>query len=481
MTLKIYLFSMKVKELKQLIESTITSEVKKRITESTEEVYIIKNKKGEPVEMCDTQEEADQKLDSYQKGDKGQEFIIEKGPKLSFDDLDNMGEKFENMKQKQTVDEKLIGGQKKLDKNHNGELDKEDFEMMQANEEKECAECGGGAMLEVDDYALPESDEDAAGRMFGVSDDEGDDSNEHGGAEDITSLEDLKSFAKSAGGCRIFRKGSMTVILRNEDEQIEYFYDVLANDMSDANPELEYTHQEEFDASPDELGEDNGVCSECGKEVCECGTGMYESKKKVVRLTESEMIKFIANLVEDSIPGKRKAEDMRIKSGQINKAGNSASMKNVENSQKIQNSDDPKFPNQVNAKKEKEARVNSDEENEYVEDWRGGNPLHMEYDSEPSKQFKDRMKKSLEGHSTTGNSQDESKVANVIKSDLGANMAKAAERKIKKVKEMPMYIKDKQPTTTKEPVAESKDTVNQVISEEIRRMKEMAKYNKSTQ
>jgi hypothetical protein len=466
---------MKVKELKQLIENTITSEVKRRITESTDEVYIIKNKKGEPIEMCDTQEEADQKLDSYQKGDEGQEFIIEKGSRLSIDELDNMGEKTETMKKQQPVDEKLIGGQKKLDKNHNGKLDKEDFKMMQADEEEECTECGGGTMLEVDEYALPESDEDAVGRMFGVSDDEG------GSAEYITSLSDLKTFAKSNGNCRIFRKGSMTVICRNEDEQIEYFYDVLANDIDDPNPELEYTHQEEFDAFPDELGEDKGVCAECGKELCECGSGMYESKKKVVRLTESEMIKFIANLVEDSIPGKRKAEDMRIKSGEINKAGNSASMKNVENSQKIQNSDDPKFPNQVNAKKEKVARVNSDEENEYVEDWRGGNPLHMKYDSEPSKQFKDRVKKSLEGHSTTGNSQDESKVANVIKSDLGANMAKAAERKMKKVKEMPMYIKDKQPTTTKEPVVESKDTVNKMISEEIKRMKEMVGYNKNTQ
>lgn len=473
---------MKVKELKQLIENTITSEVKRRITESTDEVYIIKNKKGEPVEMCDTQEEADQKLDSYQKGSKGQEFIIEKGPRISIDELDNMGEKTETMKKEQPVDEKLIGKQKVLDKNDNGKIDGEDFEMMQADEEEEeCKECGGGPMLEVDEYALPESDEDAASRMLGVSDDEGDDSDKHSSAEDITSLSDLKKFAKSNGACRIFRKGSMTVILRNEDEQIEYFYDVIANDIHDSNPELEYTHQEEFDAWPDDLDEDKDVCPKCGKEVCECGTGMYESKKKVVRLTESEMIKFIANLVEDSIPGKSKAEDMRIKSGQINKSGNAASMKNVENSQKIQNSDDPKFPNQVNAKKEKVARVNSDKENEYVEDWRGGNPLQMNFDSEPSDQFKDRVKKSLEGHSTTGNSQDESKVANVIKSDLGANMAKAAERKMKKVKEMPMYIKDKQPTTTKEPVAESKNTVNQMISEEIKRMKEMVGYNKKTQ
>jgi ribosomal protein L37AE/L43A len=33
-----------------------------------------------------------------------------------------------------------------------------------------------------------------------------------------------------------------------------------------------------------------GTCEECGKEICECGSGMYESKKKTLRLTESELI-----------------------------------------------------------------------------------------------------------------------------------------------------------------------------------------------
>ena len=148
---------MKVNELKQLIENTLAKEVKKAILESTDEVYIIKNKEGEPIEMCATQEEADEKLDSYQKA--GKEFIIEKEPKPSIDELDEMGENLENMEtEKQSMggmEEELVGGQKKLDKNHNGKIDKQDFKILkgqkasEANED-ECIECDSN-MKEGDD------------------------------------------------------------------------------------------------------------------------------------------------------------------------------------------------------------------------------------------------------------------------------------------------------------------------------------------
>jgi hypothetical protein len=40
----------------------------------------------------------------------------------------------------QSLDEKLIGKQKKLDKNHNGELDKQDFEMLRKEETERLVE-----------------------------------------------------------------------------------------------------------------------------------------------------------------------------------------------------------------------------------------------------------------------------------------------------------------------------------------------------
>ena len=43
-------------------------------------------------------------------------------------------------KEEAEIDEELVGGQKKLDKNHNGKLDKQDFKMLR-KEEKECPKC----------------------------------------------------------------------------------------------------------------------------------------------------------------------------------------------------------------------------------------------------------------------------------------------------------------------------------------------------
>ena len=63
-------------EMKKIIEETLRREIRKAIMENTEEVYMIKDKEGNPIEMCDTQEEADQKMASY--GTEGKEFIIEK-------------------------------------------------------------------------------------------------------------------------------------------------------------------------------------------------------------------------------------------------------------------------------------------------------------------------------------------------------------------------------------------------------------------
>jgi DNA-binding beta-propeller fold protein YncE len=53
--------------LKDIIEETIRKEVKRAILENTDskEVYIIKNKEGEPIEVCQTQEEAEEKKLGY--------------------------------------------------------------------------------------------------------------------------------------------------------------------------------------------------------------------------------------------------------------------------------------------------------------------------------------------------------------------------------------------------------------------------------
>ena len=49
-----------------------------------------------------------------------------------------------------------------------------------------------------------------------------------------------------------------------------------------------------------------GACDECGSPLneegmcSECGTGMYESRKSVLRLNESELVSLIKKMVVDS-------------------------------------------------------------------------------------------------------------------------------------------------------------------------------------
>jgi hypothetical protein len=383
---------MKVSELKNLIESVISKEVRNKIISESKEVYHIKCE-GVPLGTFDSEEAASEALPSYKAKHDG-ELIIEKGQYESNEDmldkLDEMNdqlEETENMENTQpmegnefsgalkaakdagdetfTVDgkeynveecwtkqmeEELVGGQKNLDKNHNGKIDGQDFKILKGKKEE------------------PKEEEE---------------------------------------------------------------------------------------------------CDECGTEM------VKESKKKKIRLKESELIKLINKMVTESIPGLDAVKNAH-NADKETKQHLSDVEKKMKDSASFDGNDNPEFPKPI-GKGEKVARENSDEENEFVEDTRGGTPLDLDYDSEPSKQFKDRLKKALEGDATTGNSQE---YANVIKSDLGKNLAKQAERKDKKEDEKPMYNKDAQPTKS---VNESKFKMSDVLNEEIKKMKDMVSYNKKTQ
>jgi hypothetical protein len=349
---------MKVSELKNLIESVISKEVRNKIISESKEVYHIKCE-GVPLGTFDSEEAANEALPSYKAKHDG-ELIIEKGQYESNEDmldkLDEMNdqlEETENMENQEPIDEKLVGKQKNIDKNDNGKIDAEDFKMLKNKEE--------------------ENDE-----------------------------------------------------MKEEEE-----------------------------------------CDECGTEM------VKESKKKKIRLKESELIKLINKMVTESIPGLDAVKGAHSADKET-KQHLSDVEKKMKDSASFDGNDNPEFPKPI-GKGEKVARENSDEENEFVEDTRGGTPLDLDYDSEPSKQFKDRLKKALEGDATTGNSQE---YANVIKSDLGKKLAKQAERKDKKEDEKPMYNKDAQPTKS---VNESKFKMSDVLNEEIKKMKDMVNYNKKTQ
>jgi hypothetical protein len=150
-------------------------------------------------------------------------------------------------------------------------------------------------------------------------------------------------------------------------------------------------------------------CDECGtmlneEGTCdECSGKMYESKKKTLRLTETELYSLITKMVSESIPGLDAYNKAHKESGKQNNKEIADMMADVtKNHINIPGSDKPEFPHQ-NGKGEKVARENTKEDDETIEDNRGRNPFDLTYDIEPSQQFKDRLKKAIEGHSTMGN------------------------------------------------------------------------------
>jgi hypothetical protein len=187
------------------------------------------------------------------------------------------------------------------------------------------------------------------------------------------------------------------------------------------------------------------ACEECGSglmsegECMECGyQKMNESKS--YKVTESTLINMISNIVLESIPGLD-----AVKTAHSEDKGTKEYMNSVDKKLKdylsFDGNDNPEFPKQI-GKGEKVAINNTEEENEFVEDNRGGGMQHLEYDEKPSADFIERLKKSLSGDSTMGNKQDGDEVANVVKSDLGEKMSKQIERKHKKDEKAPMYVKD---------------------------------------
>ena len=421
---------MKVSELRQIIENIVTDEVKKTIISESEvgnkEVYHIKCE-GIPLGTYDSQEDAEKDMEKFKKENPGKELIIEKGVYESHDDMidkmDEMNDQLEetdNMENTETMEgnefsgalkaakdagektfsvdgkeydveecwskqmeEELVGGQKKLDKNHNGEIDGQDFKILKGQksdtkeEEEECEECWNSEMKE-------------------------------------------------------------------------------------------------------------GTCEKCGKEICECGGMMNESKKKkTLRLKESELVALISRMVNESIPGLDAAKKAHVESGKENKQNLSDVEKKISNSMSFDGNDNPEFPKAI-GKGEKVARHNTKEQDEEVAKNFAG-LQNLDYDIEPSQQFKDRLKKSIEGHTTTGNAPSTEKPS--IKPSNGAEKGKDAEeksgntiktdtpKKIEKQAADRKVDKDNRELYPKQPIPVKSKSIN----EEVEKMKKMFNYNEKTQ
>jgi hypothetical protein len=448
-------------EMKKIIEETLRREIRKAIMENTEEVYMIKDKEGNPVEMCDTQEEADQKMASY--GTEGKEFIIEKGPKPSIDELDAMGEKLDDMENEQPMDEKLVGNQSKIDANHNGKIDADDFKELKGEKNEEMLE----GKYEIDPTYNHFAIHKDSGKIFDGWDFD----------PELNDRESIKMYSTMDLKDREFNPKHFKVVSHGHLKRngVDPFNSENWGTSADHEAYINTLDEDQDCAecgSSMDMEEAKEVCTKCGKEMCECGgMSMYEGKKSVT-ITETELIALIKNIAE-AVPGLETYKKAHKGSGEINKAAMSDIDKELKSYLNFDGNENPEFPNQEGG--EKVARQPDSEEEDEVADNRGGGMEDLDYDVEPSKQFNERLKMSLVGDTKMGNSHD---AANVIPSKLGDKIIKKVERRKKEIAKAPMYEKDPAPTRS---VNESEAKDNKVVLEEIKRMKEMLGYNKKTQ
>ena len=455
--------------IQNIINETLMDEVKRTILEGEKgnDVFHI-TCEGEPIDSFESEEEANQHLNIYKDKHPEKEFIIEKQKYNSHSDmidkLDEMGETFE-VKETKTMEKKSIKvkniAQAILDAKERGlseikvggETYNVEESYNQLEEEEMCSECGNGPMEE--DYEMGESNE------FIVAAD---------AARDAGKKE--FEFPKGSGEMH-----KVTIKQDIDIEEGEGMCNECGSPMNEEGQCSECSTMKEEDetvvTNMDDLGEGDD------EEVVTSLDQLSESKKATLRLSESELVSLISRMVSESVPGLEFTKKAQKTSGDDSKSHMSDVEKKLKDISTFDGNDNPEFPKKIN-KGEKVAQRTTDEENETIEDNRGGTLADLDYDYEPSERFKVRLKRALEGDSTMGNSQD---AANVIPSKTGENISKNVERKAKKLageKQVSWGHKGIEPLNVKT-VNESKTTMSSILEEEVQRMKKIFGYNEKTQ
>ena len=409
---------MKVSELNKIIEETISQEIKDTILKegSGDKTAYCIKCEGEYVEVCDTKEEADQKCEEYNKNNPDKDYVVE----------------IETYESKEDLLDKLdeLGEQ----------LDSEDMKQNDSIEELEQDQNESAFVLAAD------AAKDAGKDEF--------------------------EFPEGSG------KMHPVTIKTDIDEKEE------CQECGDKMYEDEEGVVEPIDES---------TCEDCGKQLCECIQEsedkeslptMNEGKEpKVLRVSESQLVEMITKIVNEAVvPGLDAVQGAHKISNKETKEHMANVDKKIKDALSIEGNDNPEFPN-ASGKGEidpKKVVHNTEEQDEEMSMERGENPLDLDYDHEPSDEFKDRVKKALEGDSTMGNADG----GNTIPTETGKNLAKTAEKRKERYENQPMYKKDIQPVKVvkeeKEELTESKEKTS-VLEEEIKRLKDLSNYNEKTQ
>lgn len=514
---------MKTNEFNNLVQDILKEQVKNVILESIngvkKEVFHIKCD-GEPVDTFDTEEDAEAHLDIYKKDHPGKQFIIEKGVYESdidmIDKLDEMGQQLEEKEnqnmEKNTVKVKSIAeailhakeNNKKTIKINNetydvqeywkkleeqegiGEVDEEmsfDHRDMKIEKMEQIAKTAPdwvSAVAKLEDYGVNSNVAQSIASKFHSSSKE--DSNIPNDTKKIfdDAVSKFPNTMKKLNDKKEIKPG---VDLGKSFDKFKLNLDEKEEECDECGDMKEGEQTEGFDEYVKKQEKDNksGVCTKCGKEVCECGD-LNESSKKKLRIKESQFIHLINNMVTEAMKGQPGIPGIpgvtvtkKAQSG--SKKENDAYISDVEKKMKdhlsFDGNDNPEFPNQIGGNKM--AVNNTEEQDETVEDNRGRTSVDINYDNEPSERFKKRAKMSLEGSIELGNPKD---AANTIPSKVGEKVIKKGERVQKLKKEEPFYHKE--PTPIKS-ISESNFKLSPLVSDEIEKIKKLTKYNKKTQ
>jgi hypothetical protein len=469
-------------------------------------------------------------------GDKVKHILIQLAKECAPHLLKKKKKETDNMENTE-MNEKLVGNQHKLDKNHNGEIDAQDFKILkgQKNEEEECQECSASMEEELHgDQDKIDADHDGKisandFRMLLKKKKEGDEQQGDVAEEFEKDGEDVYSIWEKYNGAALKEHDPTTF-----SDEFEYADNVISHIVQDAmaNGDIDDEDEEEliddlkdtygydlFDMFRDgggdgfedddededvdlsnEVNENKGMCNECGgmmneEGMCnECGSNMYEStKKRTIRVTESELAQLIAKMVNESTPGLDAYKKAHKESGKQNKEGIDAMMKDVnKNHIDVEGNDKPEFPHQV-GKGEKVARKNTKEQDEEVAKNFAG-LQNLDYDNEPDEKFKKRLKMAIEGDKLMGNASTTEKTT--VKPTNGSKLGEVSKDKDgnstptpETAKGLEVQMKNREEDKKKRvlykkeavPTNESKVSLNNVLMEELNKMKKLSSYNKKTQ
>ena len=351
---------------------------------------------------------------------------------------------------KSELEEKLYGGQKKLDKNNNNKIDSEDFKMLRKHNKSEIEELGG-----MDDVH-PRFGKKNFGKMsydeiMGLLTQKLEDDEDESGTETNNSdrLEEAKKFIQKAVN-KMEKKGTSGV----KHESIIYKLALTENTTMD--------------------------------------------------LTEDELIDMIEELVieakeNEKYSGKAKGMVEYERVFKLNKKENSDAMKAVEKKMKDYLKDGSKGDYSMNPKHfpkgngeldkmDKKAYIPSKDVEEYVDDYAYPGMTNLNYDEiKPNDEW---VEANIKGSAKTGNSDE---YANAVKTEVGEKMVKNYKKNAwGKQQKNASYKRQSQPVdyagentpkkTSLDKLSENFEVEsNKLIIEEFEKIQHLMSYNKKTQ